>query len=194
MLRIQAFIRGSRQGTPLARLRPLGDHQSPPFNLAKALHRRRPEPTSVATTEAAPLPLPIPPIQTASVNADVLDLLLAEGDMPRQSLAGSASESSAVDNAIGVLADSTSLARRQKDDAHLGQVCQRLCTTKNVGGSEWTVDVSSYSVGEDESRSSGYSAIDGARCSCNDSHSVRTLSQVLEPPCVRCGLVPIGRP
>ena len=144
--------RGSRARTPSVRLRPLGDVQLPPMEQLGNPDNIHPgtltpvEPPPPSPSPSNTLP---PPFHTSSsdLSDDLGEVLSAGGKVPRSSEAQQVMETPAIHRAVQVLTNPAALARRQQDDAHLGQVRKSLCDS---GAGEEGVDTTSYGLDDDE--------------------------------------------
>ena len=94
-------------------------------------------------------PLSVPPSHTSSsdLSDDLGEVLSAGGEVPRSSAARQVMETPAIHRAVRVLTNPATLARRQQDDTHLGQVCKSLCDS---GAGEGGVDTTSYGLDDEE--------------------------------------------
>ena len=144
--------RGSQARTPSVRLRPLGDVQLPPMEQLGNSDNKHPG-TLTPVEPPPPSPSPSktlsPPFHTSSsdLSDDLMEVLSAGGEAPRSSEDYQVMETPAIHRAVQVLTYPAALARRQQNDAHLGQVRKSLCDS---GTGKGGVDTTSYGLDDDE--------------------------------------------
>ena len=104
-----------------------------------------PPPPSPSPSKALP---PRSHTSSSSILSDDLgEVLSAGGEVPRSSEAYQVIETPAIHRAVQVLTNPATLARRQQDDTHLGQVRKNLCDSSAGKGG---VDTISYGLDDDE--------------------------------------------
>ena len=141
--------RSGRNRTPSVRLRPIGDPQLPPTSVLEAIPGR--ENVGLTTVEApatARPPSTLPPSPVRPGHDDIGEVLAARGEVPTSSSSQATGGASAIDLTARVLTRPSELARRQRDDTHLGQV--RKVLSNGVDSSQGGSGCDRYSLGTDD--------------------------------------------